>query len=70
MNTNTKAMQVEQAYDNAAWARYALAVDTAQNLGGVETTNDDISGSEQTTRIFEFDDASAVYVSLGGVFVY
>ena len=71
MNTNTKAENVQQAYDAASWERYVRAVEAAQNLGGVETTNDDnISGSFAPTRIFEFDDASAVYVSLGGVFVY
>ena len=76
----TKAMQVEQTYD-AAWNSnnthsegcYALAVDAAQNLGGIEIYNSNdnhISWSSTPTRTFEFDDSSTAYVTYGGVFAY
>ena len=80
----TKAMQVEQTYD-AAWNSnnthsegcYALAVDVAQNLGGIELGGIEIynhndgnsTWSFAPTRTFEFDDSSSVYVTYGGVFV-
>ena len=78
-NTNTnKAKDVEQVYDAANWdgihseGCYALAVDTAIELGGVEVQNsNDGEGSKSfaPSRTFEFDDASSVYVSYGGVYV-
>ena len=76
----TKAMQVENAYDEACWEHnthsegcYALAVDAAQNLGGVETSNSNDNNSSWSfapTRTFEFDDLSTAYVTYGGVFAY
>ena len=80
MNITTKAMNVEQAYDDAAWGHnihsegcYALAVDAAQNLGGIETSNTNDGNSTWSfapTRTFEFDDLSTAYVTVGGVFAY
>ena len=84
MNTNTititKAMDVEQAYDVAAWEHnthsegcYALAVDAAHNLGGVEIYNSNDNNSSWSfapTRTFTFDDASTAYVTYSGVFAY
>lgn len=79
MNIITKAMQVENAYDEAAFEHnthsegcYALAVDAAQNLGGIEIYNSNDnhnSWSYAPTRTFEFDDLSSVQVTYGGVFV-
>ena len=79
MNITTKAMEVEQVYDVAAWdhnihseGRYALAVDAAQNLGGIEIYNSndyDSSWSFAPTRTFEFDDSSIAQVTYCGVFV-
>ena len=87
MNTNTntntititKAMDVEQAYDVAAWEYnthsegcYALAVDAAHKLGGIEIYNSndyDSSWSFAPTRTFEFDDSSTAQVTYGGVWV-
>ena len=80
MNTNTtKAMNVEQAYDDAAWGHnihsegcYALAVYTAWELGGVEVQNSNEGNSSKSftpTRTFEFDDSSSVYVLYGGTCV-
>ena len=75
----TKAMQVEQTYDAANWEEgihsegcYALAVDAAHNLGGVEIYNSndhDSTWSFAPTRTFEFDDLSTVQVTYGGVWV-
>ncbi len=75
----TKAMQVENAYDEAAFEHnthsegcYALAVDAAHSLGGIEITNSNDGNSSKSfapSRTFEFDDASSVYVSYGGVYV-
>ena len=69
----TKAMQVEQTYDAANWEAgihsegcYALAVDAAQNLGGIEiynSNNDNSSWSFAPSRTFEFDDLSSVYIT-------
>ena len=80
MNTYTKAQDVEQAYYAAAWddntpseGCYALAVDAAQNLGGVETSNSNDNNSSWSyapTRTFEFDDSSSVYITYSGVFAY
>ena len=72
-------MQVEQTYDAANWEEgihsegcYALAVDAAHNLGGVEIYNSndhDSTWSFAPTRTFEFDDLSTVQVTYGGVWV-
>ena len=74
-----KAMDVAQAYDDAAWydnisseGCYSLAVAAAHELGGIEiyTSNDGSSSiSFAPTRTFEFDDASSAQVTYGGVFV-
>ena len=79
MNTYTKAMQVEQAYDAANWEEgihsegcYALAVAAAHELGGIEVANSNDGNSTISfapTRTFEFDDASTVQVTYGGVWV-
>ena len=76
----TKAMQVENAYDEACWEHnthsegcYALAVDAAQNLGGIETSNTNDGNSTWSfapSITFVFDDSSSVYVTVGGVFAY
>ena len=82
---NTKAMQVEQTYD-AAWNSnnthsegcYALAVDAAQNLGGIELGGIEIynhndgnsTWSFAPTRTFKFDDSSTAYITVSGVFAY
>ena len=80
MNITTKAMNVEQAYYDAAWGHnihsegcYALAVDAAQNLGGIETSNTNDGNSTWSfapSITFVFDDSSSVYVTVGGVFAY
>ena len=79
----TKAMQVENAYDEAAFEHnthsegcYALAVDAAQNLGGIELGGIEIYNSNEEnsswsfapTRTFEFDDSSTAYVTYGCVY--
>ena len=78
MNIITKAMQVENAYYEAAFEHnthsegcYTLAVDAAQNLGGIETSNTNDGNSSWSfapTRTFEFDDSSTAQVTYGGVF--
>ena len=74
----TKAQDVEQAYYAAKCNNihsegcYALAVDAAQNLGGIEIYNSNDGNSSWSfapTRIFEFDDSSSAYVTVGGVFL-
>ena len=75
----TKAGYVEKAYYDAAWydnmhseGCYALAVAAAHELGGIEIYNSNDGNSSKSfapTRTFEFDDASSVYVSYGGVYV-
>ena len=74
----TKAQEVEQVYDTAAWddnlyseGCYSLAVHAAWDLGGVEVqnANDDGSTSFAPSRTFEFDDSSSVYIMCGGVYV-
>ena len=80
MNITTKAMNVKQAYDVAAWEHnthsegcYALAVDAAHSLGGIEIYNSNDNNSSWSfapTRTFKFDDASTAYVTYGGVFAY
>ena len=73
-----KAQLVEEAYD-FAWNNnrsievcYAMAVAAARELGGVEVANSNDGNSSKgfaPTRTFEFDDASSVQVTYGGVFV-
>ena len=75
----TKAMDVEQAYDTAAWddnipseGCYALAVAAAHELGGVETYNSNDGNSTISfapTRTFEFNDSSSAQITYGGVYV-
>ena len=75
----TKAEDVEQAYDVAAFEHnthsegcYALAVAAAHNLGGIEIYNSNDGNSTISfapTRTFEFDDLSSVYITYGGVYV-
>ena len=79
MNITTKAMNVEQAYDVAAWEHnthsegcYSLAVHAAWELGGVEVENsNDNQGSKSyaPSRTFVFDDGSSAYIMCGGVYV-
>ena len=78
MNIN-KAEKVEQAYDDACWFAnfssegcYREAVSTAYELGGIEIFNSNDSSSSKSfapTMEFEFDDASSVQITYGGVFV-
>ena len=66
-------MYDEAAYDNShSEGCYSLAVATARELGGIEVANSNDGNSSKSfapTRTFEFDDASSVYVSYGGVYV-
>ena len=76
----TKAEDVKQAYDAAAWddnihseGCYALAVAAAHELGGKESYNSNDGNSTISfapTRTFEFDDLSTAQVTYGGVFAY
>ena len=78
-NTYTKAEDVEQVYDVANWENgtysegcYALAVDAAHKLGGIEIYNSndyDSSWSFAPTSTFEFDDSSTAQVMYGGVYL-
>ena len=69
----TKAEQVAQVYDAAlrdnlySKSCYALAIDAAVALGGIETYNSNITESCTSKVIFEFDDASSATVAYGGV---
>ena len=75
----TKAQEVEQAYDTAAWddnihseGCYSLAVEAAHKLGGIAVDNSNNGSSLKSfapTITFEFDDSSSAYVSYGGVYV-
>jgi hypothetical protein len=74
----TKAEDVEQAYDAAAYDNihsegcYALAIAAAHELGGVEVFNSNDGNSSWSfapMRTFEFDDSSSAQVTYGGVFV-
>ena len=75
----TKAQDVEQAYDVAAFEHnthsegcYALAVAAAHELGGVEVQNSNDGNSTISfapSRTFVFDDSSSVYIMYGGVYV-
>ena len=73
-----KAEKIEQVYDVAQWQHnthsegcYALAVDAAWELGGVEVqnANDGNRAVSCAPRIFVFDDGSEAYVSYSGVYV-
>ena len=75
----TKAMNVEQAYYDAALdynihieGCYALAIAAAHELGGIEIANSNdgnrtISFAPSIT--FEFDDSSSAQITYGGVYV-
>ena len=71
----TKAEQVEQAYDAAlrdnlySKGCYALAINAAVTLGGIEIDNSNITESCTSKVTFEFDDLSRAQVKYGGVFV-
>ncbi len=74
----TKAEDVEEAYDSAAYDNchregcYAIAVVTARELGGIEVANSNDGNymkSFAPSRTFEFDDASNAQVTYGGVYV-
>ncbi len=79
MNTITKAQEVELAYyadlvdySISSEGCYALAIDAAVTLGGIEVYNSNygnISKSFAPTAEFEFDDSSSVQITYGGVFV-
>ena len=74
----TKAQDVEQAYDTAAWddnicseGCYSLAIAAAHELGGIEIANsNDGNGSKSfaPSITFEFDDSSSAYIMYGGVY--
>ena len=73
-----KAEKVEQVYDDAHYENcssegcYRLAVAAANEFGGVEIYNsNDGNGSKSfaPTVEFEFDDASSVQITYGGVFL-
>ena len=73
-----KAEQVKQAYNAAKWDNnthsegcYALAVDAAHELGGIETHNSNDGNrtiSFAPTRVFEFDDLSIAQITYSGVY--
>ena len=75
----TKAMDVAQAYDDVAWydnisseGCYSRAIAAAHELGGIEVANSNDGNSSKSfapTRTFEFDDASKVQITYGGVFI-
>ena len=72
----TKAEQVAQAYDAALRDNlyskdcYALAIDAAVALGGIEIDRSTITESCTSKVTFEFDDASIAQVKYGGVRCY
>ena len=73
-----KAEQVKQAYYDAKWDNnsssegcYALAVHAARELGGIETENSNDGNNSKSfapSIVFEFDDASTVYVTYSAVY--
>ena len=75
----TKADNVEQAYYAAVLdyninseGCYAIAVETAHELGGIEVYNSNDGNSTISfapTRTFKFDDLSSAHVTYGGVFL-
>ena len=79
MNITTKAENVKQVYYEAKYTKdshsegcYALAVDAAHSLGGIETSNSNDNNSAWSfapTRTFEFDDLSSASVTYSGVYV-
>ena len=75
MHTITKAEQVAQAYDAAlrdnlySKGCYALAINAAVALGGIEIDTRNMTETCTSKVTFEFDDASSVYVMYGGAFV-
>ena len=70
-----KAEQVAQAYDAALRDNlyskdcYALAIDAAVALGGIEIEVINITESCTSRVTLEFDDLSRAQVKYGGVFV-
>lgn len=72
---NTKAMDVQQAYDAAlrdnlySKGCYALAINAAVALGGIEIDTRNITESCTSKVTFEFGDLSRAQVTYGGVFV-
>ena len=71
----SKAEQVAQTYDAAlrdnlySKGCYALAIDAAVTLGGIEIDNIHITELCTSKVTFEFDDLSIAQVKYGGVFV-
>ena len=75
----SKAQEVEQVYDTAAWEDnipsegcYSLAIAAAHELGGVELENANDGNravSFAPSRTFVFDDGSSAYIMCGGVYV-
>ena len=74
----SKAEQVEREYDEAHYNNshsegcYSLAVAAAHTLGGIEIYNSNSNNGSKSfapTVEFEFDDASSVQITYGGVFV-
>lgn len=71
----TKAEQVEQAYDAAlrdnlySKGCYAIAIDAAVTIGGIEIDNIKMTESCASKVTFEFDDLSRAQVKYGGVYV-
>ena len=71
----TRAEQVEQAYDAALRDNlyskncYALAINAAVALGGIEIAVGNITESYTSKVTFEFDDLSRAQIKYGGVFV-
>ncbi len=73
-----KAEQVNDVYYTAKWDNnthsegcYALAVDAAHELGGIETYNSNDGNrtiSFAPTRVFEFDDLSIAQITYSGVY--
>ena len=78
MNTTeikSKAEQIEQVYNTAVQDKlysrqcYALAVQTAWKLGGVEVAVSGMTEDCVSKVTFEFDDLSRAQVQYSGVFV-
>lgn len=74
----TKAQEVQQAYDDAAYDNcssegcYSVAVATAHVLDGIEIYNSNSNNGSKSfapTVEFEFDDASSVQITYGGVYL-
>ena len=73
-----KAEKIEQVYDDANYENcssegcYRLAVAAAHKFGGVEIYNSNSNNGSKSfapTVEFEFDDASSVQITYGGVFL-